>query len=357
MAQSNPDMEAEGGRAPLTCRLCARALPTGSPGRQKGKTWTCRHCLSMETLLYRNLGGADKQGWTVESKGDFFRKAASLEHGTYTWNTVKTMIINTQTERRVKEQVNKVKSKALPLNVWLQQGYSESHVKQFPDEVCPIMGQLFAVPVKETSLKEIRSLIEEEIQQKEKDAQKTKGSKRSAEGDAGEDWDIVPHSGKTSAPAPKRSKTQGEGHNVSEKASAKAEKQFAKAAAKANKANDNTGQLAAKATAALTKSVKLSEQVMALCQKHAVTDEDPLKALQLAVTQGQEWNQAAVALLPLVSAARGTGARLSSLPFTGKDLQEYCKATATLQKNLKQQVKAKKDEAAARDAADAAANE
>ena len=121
----------------LTCKLCSRVLPTTTGGRVKGKTWTCRHCLSLETLLYRNLGSSDRQGWSVESKTDFFKKAASLEIGNYTWATVKTMVVEAQATRLVKEQSNKVSAQSLPLGVWLKQGWDlEAPMMPFGRRFC-----------------------------------------------------------------------------------------------------------------------------------------------------------------------------------------------------------------------------
>ena len=70
-----------------------------------------------------------------------------------------------------------------------------------------------------------------------------------------------------------------------------------------------------------------------------------LQALQNSVKQGQEWNKVCVESLPLATAAKGTGARLAALPFTSKDLTEYAKATATLQKQIRADLKEKKEEA------------
>ena len=51
--------------------------------------------------------------------------------------------------------------------------------------------------------------------------------------------------------------------------------------------------------------------------------------------------------LPLATAAQGTGARLDALPFTNKDLQDYAKATAVLQKQIREDLKSLKPAKAA----------
>ena len=221
--------------AACVCKLCTRQLPEGSPGRMIGKQWCCRHCLSLESLLYRNLGSSEQQGWTTRGRSDFFKKSAeTMSTGRYNWETVKTLVVEQQTEERVREQINQVRAKALPLNVWIAKGYEEAAVKKFPSEECPNLGTLYSVPVKETTLKEIRRLVEQEIQQKEMDAKgKNKGKRKNGEGNAEEDvteWDVVPHvttSGTAEGPA-KASK-------VSAGTTQKAEKNLEKERAKQEK--------------------------------------------------------------------------------------------------------------------------
>ena len=326
----------------LTCKLCSRVLPTTAGGRVKGKTWTCRHCLSLETLLYRNLGSSDRQGWSVESKTDFFKKAASLEIGNYTWATVKTMVVETQATRLVKEQSNKVSAQSLPLGVWLKQGWEEEHVKKFPAEEDPILGQLYAVPVKETSMSEAKQFVEEQIQRKEKEAQSNKRKPTETEASEQAAWDVVPHQAQKveAAASGKKAKTTGD----SATAKAKAEKVLAKESLKADRANEQMTLLASKATGQLTKLLKSSQGLQAQAQKACVDDQQLLEALQKCMEVGTTWNRSCVDVLPLATKARGAGARLESLPFTNKSLQEYLKNATQLHKEIRSKLKAKKAE-------------
>ena len=261
---------------PLTCRLCSRTLPPNAAGRLKGKAFSCRHCLTMQTMLYRNLGPAEKQGWSVEATDTYFRKAAELETGNYTWPTVRTLVIESQVSRHVKEQKNKVRSKSLPLDVWVKKGYSAEHVKKFPAEDDPIMGAMYSVPVKEVSIGEIRTLITEQVQQKEREAQENRQNKRGCAdgknaGDA-EDWDVVTQASHDEMPpAAKRAKTSAAGTSASAKA--KAEKQFQRECAKAMKANENLVQLASKGTAILAKNIKISQAVLTQASKAGVEED------------------------------------------------------------------------------------
>ena len=254
----------------LTCRLCSRALPKGTPGRCKAKTWACRHCLSLETMLYRHLGSTEGQGWSVEARADFFKRAAELQTGNFTWPTVKSLIVETQSVRRVKEQSNTVKSKALPLSVWITKGYQEEDVKKYPAEEDANLGQLYAIPVKTTTLKEMQALITEEIQTKEKAAQETKrSSKRKNEGKTDEQdaeaWDIVPakSAGLEAETGPSRkSAKKSSGKDTAAEAKKKVEKNMEKECAKANKANETLVQLASKGTGVLSRCVRVSEALL-----------------------------------------------------------------------------------------------
>ena len=172
--------------------------------------------------------------------------------------------------RQVKEQKNMVRSKSLPLDVWLKKGYKEDHVKKFPAEEDPVMGQLYSVPVKEVSLAEIRSLVSEQVQQKEKEAQESRKKKRSADAEgAADDWDLVTQaSQEDAAPSSKRAKWSTAGTSAAAKA--KAGKQFQRESIKiikAEKANENLVQLASKGTGILAKNIKLSQAVLSQAEQ------------------------------------------------------------------------------------------
>ena len=339
----------EAGEAPsvppvLTCKLCCRTLPSTAPGRVKGKTWTCRHCLTLETLLYRHLGSSEAQGWSVDARNDFFRRSTSLEVAGLNWATVKTLIVECQATRFIKEQSNQVTAKSLPLSVWVRKGWTEEAVKQDPSEEDPHQGTLYAVPVKSTTMKEARQLVEEQLQQKEKEvlANKKKGKRAAKDEDTEEqEWDVVPHKPAASGEGPtaKKAKTG----TPSAAAKEKAEKSALRAASQANKANEAMALLAAKSTGVLSKLLKSSQALQQQAQKANLDLPEALKSLEEAMERGNVWNKACVDALPLATAAKGTGARLADLPFSGKDLQDYTKATAEVQKEIRIALKALKE--------------
>ena len=304
----------------------------------------------METMLYRYLGSSEKQGWSLDAKADFFRKAAALDEpqaGNFTWQTVKTLVIETQATRLVKEQSNEVVAESLPLGVWVTRGWDAEHVKQFPAEQDDKLGQLYAVPIKSTTMKDARQLIEEQLNKKEKEAVGSKRTHQNTDGEQQkkEDWDIVPHQVATRSEEPKAKKAKSQG-NLSAAAKAKAEKSFQRESNKANKANEQLTLLASKATGTLARILKASGSLLQQVEKAQVGTAESVEALRNSVERGQAWNKACVDALPLATAARGTGARLQALPFTAKDLQDYTKATAALQKELREPLKALKPQKA-----------
>eukprot|EP00435_Cladocopium_sp_Y103_P028938 s3343_g7.t1 len=306
----------------LCCKLCARSLPASSPGRMRNKTWTCRHCLSLEMLLYRHLGPSEKQGWTVESRSDFYRRSTALDVAGCTWSTVKTMIVETQATRLVKEQENRVTAKSLPLEVWLKKGYNEQMVKNCPSEEDDALGTLYAVP-------------EKEVLQKNAKKQKRQGD--DTEGKDEEEWDVVPHIPAAGGGQPKGKKAKTDGNTAA--ASAKAARSAARAANQANKANEQLTMLASKATGLLSRLQKSTQTLLQQAEKAKLEDQQQLDDLKTSLKRGTEWNKACVSALPLATAAQGTGARLDALPFTNKDLQDYAKATAVLHKQIREDLK------------------
>ena len=67
LSRSHGERRCDHAACARTCKLCRRTLPAGASGRTKGKTWQCRTCLSLKTMLYRNLGSGTV--WTKPPRG------------------------------------------------------------------------------------------------------------------------------------------------------------------------------------------------------------------------------------------------------------------------------------------------
>eukprot|EP00438_Fugacium_kawagutii_P022280 Skav228206 [mRNA] locus=scaffold3579:15338:16420:+ [translate_table: standard] len=331
------------------CKLCARCLPADSPGRLHGKQWTCRHCCSLQQLLLRNLGPEDQQGFSTEARLDFFKRAASTQTGSYTWESVRTMIIDTQTTSHEHKRTSKVKGESLPLSVWVTRGYDPEKVKQFPSEEDPKLGTVYSVPVHSVTMADTRSRITAEIHQRERAAKKKKRSKGDEqEEQEEEDWDVVPHVAAACKAAPKK---KAKAEPKEDKGSARAQKALEKQREKQDKANTTQANLSSKATAGLSRALTSAAALLTQATKAGCSVGD-MEALKEAMAQGETWNKACVDCLTQAGLVKGSGAKLDPLPFDGKELGDYLKAVGATCKDLRSLVQAKKAAAKAAKAED-----
>ena len=72
-------------------------------------------------------------------------------------------MIHTEVKSRMDSTETNVTAEALPMSVWLTRGYTKEAVESFPAEVCPKLGQLYAVPARADIWKEVRTKVEEEM--------------------------------------------------------------------------------------------------------------------------------------------------------------------------------------------------
>ena len=276
----------------------------------------------METLLHRHLGHANQQGWSVESKADFFKKAATknLKTGSHIWETIRTWVLETQTVRETKEQENKVKSKPLPLSVRLQKGYVKEDVLKHPAEA--VLHSAW----RHCTLREAKARVTEDIFNRER-AVRQEGRKRKAPGEETvpeEAWDVVTP---TVAKGQKRDKASAK---AVAKATAKGEKDASaktleKERAKQDKINDRISTFSAKATGPLVRATKACRALLAPTTKFNL-GEDALQSLRQAIERGEAWNKEAVEARSLVE--RSKGAKVQELSFSPQDVKHFSKTTA-----------------------------
>ena len=256
----------------LSCNMCRRNFPKAAPGRAKGKQWSCRHCLSLQTMLYRNMGPMQHQDWTEDSKANFFRRAAAKELAGAKWETVRTLLTDCLTVQHLEERGAEVNAESLPLSVWITKGYEAEAVKQFPAEKCPKLGQLYAIPVRTDTWKDVHRKLTEEVLSKELAVKKQKGCKRPREDDP---WDIIP----LQAPA---AAAQSNKKEKTEKA-VDPEKQKAREASKADKSNQVQGALASKSIPILMRVCQGCEATLAKARTLSGLDADDVTAVEEAL--------------------------------------------------------------------------
>ena len=335
------------------CDQCFRRFDSVAKGRVSGKqTWTCRHCLTLQTMLYRNLGTEKEIGWGPQARAAFFKQAAELDTGNsrYTWETVRSVLIEVKTKRHMEERSTKVFSEALPKSVWLQRGYLAEDVEKHPSEQDEKFGVLYSLPVKSHTWADTHQWITEEILQKERKAKAKKGGKQQPED--GECWDLPKETaGTSSQPAGKGKRQQAKEEGNPDKKQ-KTEKALAAERQKQDKRNEATCVLAAKAVGQLAGIVKACQSVCGQGQKHGIQAEK-LEALTKAEEHLGQWKKTCTDFITAAAAAKGCGAKLPELPFGREDLKDRLKASNALLREVRAII-AEAKEAKAHEAATAA---
>ncbi|CAK9052858.1 Uncharacterized protein SCF082_LOCUS28874 [Durusdinium trenchii] len=302
------------------CKLCHRMLPATAAGRVTGKTWQCRTCLSLHSMLYRNLGPGVLEEWNEEQKRSFFQKgvASCPAQDNTSWETVRTCVVQVQTKARLEESGSQVVSEALPMGVWLQRGFEKEAV---------------------------RSKVEKELLQREKDLRKKdKGKKRKqADGEEEqanadeEEWDVAPAQKPMAFPGAAKAKARKPAREEKEADRQKRLDKENKKTDKDNKMNDSV-----KALAALTPLAKSLGAIKAQAQKISL----PLATLEAALIETEEKKTQANALVTSGNHV-AAHAPLPPLPFSMEDLKNHVKATKSLLAQTRKDVRAAKDAKAA----------
>ena len=329
-APTAPPTAAPAGKE-MTCSMCRRSFPTAAPGRAKGKQWACRHCLSLQTMLYRKLGPMEHQDWTQESKANFFRRAADKNLAGRDSPVVRTLLTDCLTVRHLEERGAEVNAESLPLSVWVTKGYSEDAVKQFPAEECPKLGQLYSIPVRKDTWRDVHSKLTSEVLVKERAVKKRKGDKKSPKEDV---WDVVEVA--EAAPAQPNKKVKVE--QDPNKAKACEEKAKQRAEAQAEKANKVQETLAAKSLPVWMRVCQGCEMALAKAKSlHVDVGPQFTEPVEEALTKCKPWLQAAS---DMVSVANKTakGVQLQPLPFSAEEVQTHSKAAFTVLKDLKDEM-------------------
>ena len=329
------------------CQLCRRALPENAPGRLKQKTFSCRSCLSLQTTLYRHVGPAPLSDFSVDDKAKFYAKCNEAPVSErYQWKTLRSVLITRMISKRICEQEQKVTSKALPLSVWVKQGWEETAVLACPSEEDPVLGLLYTVPVKVDTIREVHQKIEERISELERAmAEKKTDKKRKAqeeqepeqELEVGSEPTVVVQGGRKGVAKKKAAR----GAESQETGSAKTQRALATEKAKTDKANQSSADLAARALSSCTSFLKSFSAVLRQLESLKLPKDSVLTD---AVAELNSWRKAATELLSLHEASKGTGVPLASLPFNALELKERQKLWSELLAGARQSVKAKKQQ-------------
>ena len=98
-----------------TCRLCGEKVQ-GDQGRARSGAFDCRGCLTLTSLVHRNLGMDMLASFSPEERTHFFKKSKTSAEGSgrYKWPTVRAVIIERKTSQTLTESENNVFTESKP---------------------------------------------------------------------------------------------------------------------------------------------------------------------------------------------------------------------------------------------------
>jgi len=136
--------------------------------------------MSVDRTIRRHLGtNADLQDFDAEESTDFFKSlAGSKVNGAHLqWQTIRASLVKKLTEKQIKSHAAKIDIEELPMSVLLQRGWQEETVRRFPSYESPEYGcEVFKVPIKKQTWKQVFESVEERILEREKQASKKRGA-------------------------------------------------------------------------------------------------------------------------------------------------------------------------------------
>ena len=329
-----------------TCVLCGRTLEEGAPGRTEGARFKCRACLTLETLLYRNLGRGSWQGFTMAERQGFFAKCRAdqddLGKG-HSWQTVRSVLVTRLSHQHLREQSQEVQTESLPLSVWLSRGWPEELVKSCPTHKEPMFGdtELYTVPTRMERIREVQTQAEEKVCEMERAVRKRKADKAGLGGEPEVDLEVAAGPGLPAASAGGKG-----GGKASGAGGTSAETRLKQEKKRTDKQNQQVADLAGKALGQVTPVLKTLPGLIAQAEKWSLS-EDHRAALQTAREEALQWRTRATEALSFHEQVKATGVPLKDLGFTKEDLKERATAWKDLQKEVRAEIKGLKEQKAA----------
>ena len=265
----------------LVCKMCNLKYDESS-GRVHGG-FTCHTCLAADKALRRNLGHkSEVQEFSKEEAMEFFRKVKEAKEESpgkrLQWHTLRATLIHHATQRQITEFKSDVECAALPLSVYLAQGWEESVVKSCPSVFNETLGiQTYKVPVQHETWTQTFQRVQERVLTQEKHASLRK-KKKGAEKDSGDDLDLPAASASTGTAKVEK--------NADKKAAVEQRKLCA--------SNVKTSGQAAKALGPLTNALTALDRMEARVAKANVEKPAGVCTVTTEVRQKLEgWSQAA----------------------------------------------------------------
>lgn len=325
--------------AKVQCVLCGLLYAPSGNGRLRGQKFTCHSCAAADKQLRRGLGDkSELQALEPEEQRKFFQRLqkekAAQGGSALPWVTVRAQLITTLTTKQVTSNEAKVKTKSLPLSVWLARGWEKEIVEGCPSEKDEALGTLvYRVPVKSQTWKEAHHEIQERILRQEKDMTQKRGKKKPADGDD-EEMDV-----------PEPPKSQGQ---KAERAEENAEKKALQLAKKTAGVNGKVAMTAAKSVGILSSDLQAVSKL-----KNRIQQEIPegiLETTTKSLEQLSAWTGACKQAMQLAEKAEVQSGQQAQPPldFDLNEVKMLHKTCVEVQKSLRPLLPAPKSKAKAK---------
>ena len=310
------------------CKLCNLLYPE-SVGRVHGDCFTCNSCGSADRALRRHLGDKNElQQFTKEETQEFFRKVKQAKEDNQgsrlMWQTIRSTLVNYVTQRQILQFKTDVECTALPLSVYVAQGWDESVVKNCPSVFNETLGvETYKVPVQRDTWTQTFERVEERVLTQEKAASLGK-KKKGAPADSADELDLA---------APASAGKQG-------KNEAKTEKKAAAEQRKICAENLKRSGQAAKALGPLTNALTALDRLEARVGKAQVEVEAGILKTAVDVRSKLElWTKAARDAVNNQEVQKhvpdAEKKSIGSLPFQSDDIRTLLQQNTAVQKELK----------------------
>ena len=247
---------------------------------------------------------------------------------------VKASLIERTVSQKVAEHESVQFTETKPKSVWLKEGYEEAVVDRCPKSTCPLLGEVFSVPLKQDIVRDLHRSVTEKVLEKERALQEKKqGKKRKAEAELASDPEVVlevPVPARVPTPSTCKGKGPGQGKPPGQGPAA--------AAKKAAVFNNKQKSLAAKAVSLLTAADNSGSVVQKQLAKLDLVPETR-QALQDGSVKLADWAKAGTNVLKLLDGALPDSFTVPALPFDSKDLQDTLSTFNNFLKEARQAIK------------------
>ena len=166
------------------CDKCRRSKPK-CEGRKHGNKWICKTCFAVLQMIHRKMGSFPQLS-SEDTRSFFQRVADKPEDGRLKWECVRAQLKEVEITRAISAHASETEGKKLPLQVWVNQGWSPSKVKNCPSFEDDVLGTLYQVPVETERTSDLHEKVEQSLLERETQVNRKGGKAKPGEAD----WNV-----------------------------------------------------------------------------------------------------------------------------------------------------------------------